>query len=139
MTTCAQSAGKRTKFGKEQERKDQTDQGRGARGTGADEWTSGRRDDGGKKGGKKGAMGSKPDWYGDKDKRSTCNEGIDKGKSEVRYYYASRKQGHIGVTCQYKWANSVDDQDMIKVHGGNARLRRSGQKNLPDRIARWGK
>ena len=31
------------------------------RGKGADEWTSGRRDDGGEKGGKKGSKGSKPD------------------------------------------------------------------------------
>ena len=37
---------------------------------GADEWASGTRDDGGKKGGKQGSKGSTPDWYGDKDKES---------------------------------------------------------------------
>ena len=35
------------------------------RGKVADEWTSGKRDDGGKNGGKKGSKGSKPGWYGD--------------------------------------------------------------------------
>ena len=38
------------------------------RGKGADEWASGKRDDGGKKGGKKGCKCSNYDWYGDKDK-----------------------------------------------------------------------
>ena len=32
------------------------------RGKGADEWPSGKRDDGGKEGGKKGFKGSIPDW-----------------------------------------------------------------------------
>ena len=45
------------------------------RGKGADEWTSGRRDDEGKKGGKKGFKGSKPDWYSDKDKGSKIKAG----------------------------------------------------------------
>ena len=54
-----------------------------------DEWTSGGRDDGAKKGGKKGSKGSKLDWYSDKDKG--CNgskgkgKGKCKGKSETRY------------------------------------------------------
>ena len=43
------------------------------RGKGADEWPSGKRDDGGKKGGKKGSKGSKPDWHSDKDKGSKEN------------------------------------------------------------------
>ena len=47
------------------------------RGKGADEWTSGRRDDGDKKGGKKSSKGRKPDGYGDKDKGS-------KGKARAR-------------------------------------------------------
>ena len=51
------------------------------RGEGADEWTSGRRDDGGKKGGEKGSKGSKPHWYGDGDKGGTGNKGKGKGKS----------------------------------------------------------
>ena len=38
-------------------------------GEGADEWTTGRRDDGGNKGGKKGSKGIKHHWYGDRDKR----------------------------------------------------------------------
>ena len=37
------------------------------RAQGADEWTRGRRDDGGKRGGMKGSKGSKHDRYGDKD------------------------------------------------------------------------
>ena len=36
--------------------------GKGAGKKGLDEWTSGKRDVGGKKGGKKDSKGSKPDW-----------------------------------------------------------------------------
>ena len=50
------------------------------RGEGADEWTSVRRDDGGKKGGKKGPKGSKPGWHGDKDKRGPGSQGQGQGK-----------------------------------------------------------
>ena len=64
------------------------------RGKGADEWPSGKRYDGGKKGGKK---GSKPDWHGD--------------KSETRYCYDCGEQGHIGVDCPHKLANSIDEED----------------------------
>ena len=49
------------------------------RGKGADEWTSGKRDGGGKKGGEKGSKGSKPEWYSDKAKGS---KGKGKGKSK---------------------------------------------------------
>ena len=45
------------------------------RAKGADEWSSGRRDDGAKKGGKKGSKGSKPDWCGDKDKGGHGSKG----------------------------------------------------------------
>ena len=54
------------------------------RGQGADEWTRGRRDDGSKKGGKKGSKGIKPDWYGDKDKRCAGNKDKDKAKARAR-------------------------------------------------------
>ena len=77
---------------------------------GADEWPSGKRDDGGKKGGKKGSKGSKPDWHSDKDKRSK-GKGKGKGKSETRYCYDCGDQGHIGVNCPYRWANSKDEED----------------------------
>ena len=56
------------------------------RGKGADEWTSGKR------GGKEGSKGSIP---------------ISKGQSETRYCYDCGEQGHIGVNCTYKWANSI--------------------------------
>ena len=52
------------------------------RGKGADEWTSGRGDDGGKKGGKKCSNGSRPDWHGDRDKGGTGNKGKGKGNGE---------------------------------------------------------
>ena len=48
--------------------------GTGHRGKGADEWPSGKRDGGGKKGGKKGSKGSKPHWHSDKDKGSKGKE-----------------------------------------------------------------
>ena len=58
---------------------------------GADKWTSGRRDDGGKKGGN--------------------GKGEDQGKSQTRYCYDCGEQGHIGVNCPYKWASSIDEED----------------------------
>ena len=64
------------------------------------------RDDGGKKGGKKGSRDSKSDWHSGKDKGSKG-----KGKSETRYCYDCGEQGHIGVNCPYKWANSIDEED----------------------------
>ena len=67
------------------------------RGKGADERTSGRRDDGGKKGGKNGSKGSTPDWHGDRDKGSTGNKGNGKCKRETRYCYDCGEQGHIGM------------------------------------------
>ena len=64
--TCVLSLGWGTRPAKEQAKRNRTDPGTWHRGKGADEWTSGRRDDGAKKGGEKGSKGSKPDWYGDK-------------------------------------------------------------------------
>ena len=79
-----------------------------------DEWTSGRRDDGAKKGGKRGSKGSKPDWHGDKDKGGIGNKGKGKGKgkckSETRCCFDCGEQGHTGVNCPYKWANSIDEE-----------------------------
>ena len=66
-------------------------------------------------GGKKGSKGSKPDWYGDKDKGDNGSKGEGKGKgkgkSETRYCYDCEGQGHIGMNCPYKWANSTDEED----------------------------
>ena len=75
--TCAQSSGTGTKLVEEEDRKDQTDQGRGT----VEKDLMNKReaeeiDDGGKKSGK----GSKPDWYGDEDKRGTGNEGNGQGQ-----------------------------------------------------------
>ena len=83
------------------------------RGKGADELTSGKRDDGGKKGGKKGFKGSKSDWYGDKDKGSngTKGKGKGKGKSETRYCYDCGEQGHIGLKYPCKLTNRIDEKD----------------------------
>ena len=88
-------AWKRYKAGKGAGKKGQNGTGTRHRGKGADEWTSGSRDDGGKKGGKK---GNKLDWHGDKDKggkgkgKEKC-----KGKSETRYCYDCGEQGHRTV------------------------------------------
>ena len=88
---------------------------------GANEWTSGKRDDGGKKGGERGSKGSKPDWYGDRDKGGKASKGQGpgkrkgkgkgKGKSETRSCYDSGEHGYIGVSCPHKWTNSIDDQE----------------------------
>ena len=59
------------KAGKGTGRKGPNGLGEWHRGKGAGDWTTGRRDDGGKKGGK----GSKPDWNGDKGKGGTGNKG----------------------------------------------------------------
>ena len=96
--TCAPSPGRRTRPAREQATT------MGIVEKGADEWTSGRRDDGAKRGGKKkGSKGSKPDWHSDKDKG--------KGKRETQYCYDCGEQGHIGVNCPNKWANSIDEED----------------------------
>ena len=50
------------------------------RGKGADEWTSGRRDDRAKKGGKKDSKGSKPDWHVDKDNGGNGSKGQRQGQ-----------------------------------------------------------
>ena len=85
------------------------------RGRGADERTSGRRDDGSKKGDKKGFKGSNPDWYSDKGKGGAGNkckgQGKGKGKSETRYGYDCGEQGHIGVNCPHKWTNSIEEEE----------------------------
>ena len=95
---------------------------------GADEWTSGKIDDGGGKVGKKGSKGSKPDGYGYKDKGSNGSKGKDKtkgkGKSETRYCYECGEQGHIGVNCPYKWTDSID------APRGRVSLKEKRQKNL---------
>ena len=76
---CA-TAWKGYKAGKGAGRKGPTGSVTWHRGEGADERPSSKRDDGGKKGGKKGSKGSKPEWYGDKDKEGTWGKGKGKGK-----------------------------------------------------------
>ena len=96
----------RVKLAKEQARKDQIEQERTA---------SAKRDDGGKKGGKKGSKSRESDWYGDRKKGSNGNEAKGKGKgegqSETRHCFDCGEQGHIGVNCPYKWTNSTDEED----------------------------
>ena len=70
----------------------------------ADEWTSGRRGDRAKQGGKKGSKGSK---LGSKGK----GKGKGKDKNKTRYCYNCREQEEIGVNCPYKRANSTDEED----------------------------
>ena len=62
---------------------------------------------------RKGSMGSKLDWYGDKDKGGTGNkgEGKNKGKNETPYCCDCGEQGHVGMNCPYKWTNSIDEED----------------------------
>ena len=121
------------------------------RGKGADEWTSGRRDDGAKKRGKKGSKGSKPVWYGDKDKggNGSKGKGKGKGKSETRYCYDCGEQGHIGVNCPFTWATSVDGEDE-QVSSWEEKAEELAILETPDeegewcwpkksRVTRWGK
>ena len=79
MKTCALLPGKDTRPAREQGNKGPSGSGTWHRGKGADEWPSGKRDDEGKKGGKKGSKVSKPDWHGDKDKGS-------KGKPRMCFF-----------------------------------------------------
>ena len=116
---------------------------------GSDEWTSGRGDDGGKKGDKKGSKGGKPD----KDKGGTGNrgKGKGKGKSETRYCCDCGEQGHIGVNCLYKWANSKDEEEdqgsLCESKPGRETAEELASLEAPDdegewswpRIARWRK
>ena len=64
MKACAPLPGKDTRLAREQVRRDRMDQEHGIVGKELMNWPSGKRDDGGKKGG--GSNGSKPDWHGDK-------------------------------------------------------------------------
>ena len=82
------------------------------RGKGADEWTSGKRDDGGKKGRKKAPRAANPIGTATRTKeRKGKGKGKSKGKSETRYCYDCGEQGHIGENCPYKWANSIHGED----------------------------
>ena len=118
------SLGKGTKPAREAARKDQH------RRKGADEWTSGRRDDGGRKGGKKGSKGSKPEWHGEREKGGNGNKGKGKGKgkSETRYGYNGGEQGHVGTNCPHKWTNNIDEE-MTKARRGIVSLKGRKQKN----------
>ena len=80
-------------------------------GKGLDEWASGKRDDGGKKGGKHGSRGSKSDGYGVTCKGSNGNNGKGRGTSETFFCYDCGEQRHIGVNCPYKWTNNIDEED----------------------------
>ena len=121
-----------SKAGKGAGKKGPNGSGTWHRGKGADEWTTGRRDDGAKKGGKKGSKGSKPDWHGDNDKGGDGSKGKGKGKgkgkSETRYCYDFGEQGHIGVNCPYKWPTALMKR-MIKHHRGRASLKERTLKN----------
>ena len=109
---CAM-AWKGYKAGKGAGKKGPNGSGTLCRGQGADEWASGERDDGGKKGGEQCSKGSKSDWYGDRDGGSNGNTGRGKGEghSETRCCYDCGEQGHIGVNCPHKWTNSIDEED----------------------------
>ena len=100
------SLGRGTRPTKEQAKRDHTDREHGILEKELMHGTSGRRDVGAKKGGKKGTKGSKPDWYGDKDKEGNKSKGKGKGKgkgkSESRYCYTCGEQLFFGVNCPYK-------------------------------------
>ena len=38
-------------------------------------------------------------------------KGKGKGKSETRHCYDCGEQGHFGVNCPYRWANSIHEED----------------------------
>ena len=75
------------------------------RGKGPDEWASGMRDGVGKKGGKKGFKGSKPDCYGDKDKGYNGNTGNGKGKGK----------SETETCCELRRARSYRSELSIRV------------------------
>ena len=108
-TMCVRSRGMITNLAKDLARKDKTEQERGIEEK--ELRASCKRDDGGTKGDKKGSKGSNPDRYGDNDTRSNGHKGKGEGKcnSEIQDCYDCGDQGHIGVNCPYKWANSKDE------------------------------
>ena len=70
------------------------------RGEGADEWTSGKRDNGAKIGDKKGLQGQQIQ--------------LARRQGQGRQWEQRERQWqrrHIGVNCPYKWANSIDEED----------------------------
>ena len=78
---------------------------------GAEEWTSGRRDDGGKNGGRaanpNGTATRTRETLEAKEKARAKG----KGKSETRYCHECGGQGHIGVNCPFEWTNNIDEED----------------------------
>ena len=112
-------------------------------GKGADEWPSGRRDDGGKKGGKKGSKGNKSDLSSDKDTGSKGKgKGKSKDKSETRYCSDCGQQGHIGVNCPYKWANSIDEEgdqtsSCESAPEGEENAEELASRETPDEEGEW--
>ena len=83
------------------------------RGEGADEWASGKSDDGGKKGGKRGSKGSTPDWYGDRQGSSGNKSQRQKVEARATLDIAAigEGKGTFGVKCPHKWTNSTDEED----------------------------
>ena len=76
------------------------------RGKGADEWTSGKRDDGGKTRAAS-LMGTVTRTREAMGAKGKARAKVIKGNSETRYCYDCGEQGH---KCPYKWANSIDGE-----------------------------
>ena len=137
------STKKRTKLTEEQARQDQAEQERDIV---EDELVNGRV---AKETMKEGSKGSKPDWFGDKDKGPN-GEGSGKGesKSETRYCCDCGEQGHIGVNCLYLCADMITDSTwcrffelsfFVSFTGSVFRIlfRKRIFVNIPHRWSKW--
>ena len=76
-----------------------------------DEWASGKRDDGGKKGDKKDSKGSKSDWHGDKENGSNGNTSERKARAKPDIARVAESKENIGVNRPFKWTNSIDEEE----------------------------
>ena len=106
--TCAPLLGKDTKLARKQARRDRMDREHGIvgkelkNGRVAEEMTKERKE------ARRAPRAANPIGTATKDKGS---KGKGKGKRETRYCYGCGEQGHIGVNCPHKRANSIDEED----------------------------
>ena len=73
--------------------------------------------------------GSKPHWYGDKDKGGTRSRGKDKGKVKGKSETPTvativESKGHMGVNCPFEWTNMDEEDD----HGSSWESEAEGEE-----------
>ena len=131
-----QSFGKGTKPARGTGKKGPSGSGVWHRVKGADELSSGRGNDGSKKAGKKGSKGSKPDWYGDKDKRRRWKQR--QGQERNPTLLQLRRAREYRSTKGRRENSMFAIQDDFSAHrsAGSTDSTKGGEHSLPGRRGR---